>query len=354
MTGNSKDIGLYQRAGQDIFSFIEQNSHSKKTVVMSFFEIYCGKIFDLLNNRSKLEIREDAYQNIHIIGQTLKTVNNFQNMFDLICFGCNARTTSNTKKNNDSSRSHAILQIRIYEDGLPKGLLSFIDLAGNERGSDTYFHNAQTRIDGSEISKSLLALKECIRALNQEKSHIPFRGSKLTLLLKESFVGNCKTVMIANVSPNTSNCEYTLNTLRYADRVKYINKSSENESRRNISGVSINKGNISKKVLEKVKIIHKSEKKENVLQNNISVFGNFFTCKEESNRQTIDSLPMQFNPNFFFQEKMLQTVFLKEKYEQLIESAIDLEEDLIQSHQNHLKLIAHIAEEVFLVGNTVD
>lgn len=102
-------------------------------------------------------------------------------------------------------------------------------MAGNERGADTFDHDMQTRIDGAEISKSLLALKECIRALDQNHSHIPFRGSKLTMVLKDSFVGNCKTVMIANISPTVSNCEYTLNTLRYADRVKELKKDPQDK-----------------------------------------------------------------------------------------------------------------------------
>jgi kinesin family member 2/24 len=82
-------------------------------------------------------------------------------------------------------------------------------------------------MDGAEINKSLLALKECIRALDQDKSHTPFRGSKLTMVLKDSFVGNCKTVMIGCIGPSFSCCEHTLNTLRYADRVKELKKTGK-------------------------------------------------------------------------------------------------------------------------------
>ena len=103
-------------------------------------------------------------------------------------------------------------------------MMSFIDLAGSERGADTVDQNKQTRLDGAEINKSLLALKECIRALDLDKKHTPFRGSKLTQVLKDSFTGNSKTTMIANVSPTTACCEHTLNTLRYADRVKELKK----------------------------------------------------------------------------------------------------------------------------------
>ena len=101
------------------------------------------------------------------------------------------------------------------------GKLSFIDLAGSERGADTTHNSKQTRMEGAEINTSLLALKEVIRSLERKHGHTPFRGSKLTQVLKDSFVGEkTRTCMVACVSPSHSNCEHTLNTLRYADRVK--------------------------------------------------------------------------------------------------------------------------------------
>ena len=97
-------------------------------------------------------------------------------------------------------------------------------MAGSERGADVRDQDKTTRVDGAEINKSLLALKECIRALDLNKNHTPFRGSKLTLVLKDSLIGNCRTVMIGNISPSSANSEHTLNTLRYADRVKELKK----------------------------------------------------------------------------------------------------------------------------------
>eukprot|EP00826_Nyctotherus_ovalis_P049727 TRINITY_DN6029_c0_g1_i6.p2 TRINITY_DN6029_c0_g1~~TRINITY_DN6029_c0_g1_i6.p2 ORF type:complete len:386 (-),score=124.26 TRINITY_DN6029_c0_g1_i6:85-1242(-) len=141
----------------------------------------------------------------------------------VISYGLSVRTTGVTGANVDSSRSHGILQITMRNERRQNiGKISFIDLAGSERGADTINQDRQTRMDGAEINKSLLALKECIRALDQDKKHTPFRGSKLTLVLKDSFMGNCKTLMIANVSPTAGCCEHTLNTLRYADRVKEL------------------------------------------------------------------------------------------------------------------------------------
>ena len=164
-------------------------------------------------------------QRVKIMGLVEKQINNVEELMEIIDYGLSVRTTGSTAANLDSSRSHAIMQIGIKDvTGRMFGKLSFIDLAGSERGADTQEKDKQTRIDGAEINKSLLALKECIRARDQGKNHTPFRGSKLTQVLKDSFMGNCKTIMIANVSPCASCCEHTLNTLRYADRVKEMKK----------------------------------------------------------------------------------------------------------------------------------
>ena len=177
-----------------------------------------------------------------------------------------------TSANVDSSRSHAILQISLKEGKKMYGKMSFIDLAGSERGADTADTNKQTRMDGAEINKSLLALKECIRALDQEKKHTPFRGSKLTLVLKDSFIGNCKTVMIGNISPCAASCEHTLNTLRYADRVKELKKSSTDAS---MSSEPISKEDLLAKQLMLPRMQKNSTKRpttsENSNQNDMSI-----------------------------------------------------------------------------------
>ena len=225
--------GLYLLATQDIFALLNSDQYSKMVVGISFYEIYCSKAYDLLNNRELCQIRVDAKENVNIVGLKEKLINNPESLMSLIHYGSSVRITGTTGMNEDSSRSHAILQITLREQSSMKqyGKLSFIDLAGSERGADVTDTNKQTRLDGAEINKSLLALKECIRAMDQEKRHIPFRGSKLTLVLKDSFVGQCKTLMIGNISPAQSSCEHTLNTLRYADRVKELKKHGNNSNK---------------------------------------------------------------------------------------------------------------------------
>ena len=218
--------GLYLLSAVDMFNYLSMEKYSNLTFFVSFYEIYCNKLFDLLNNKNLLQAREDGKGNICIAGLIEKEINNLNELMNIIDFGLNGRTTGITGANLDSSRSHAILQIaiRTKDNNSNYGKISFIDLAGSERAVDTIDTNKQTKIDGAEINKSLLALKECIRALDQEKRHKPFRGSKLTLVLRDSFIGNCLTLMIANISPCLSCSEHTLNTLRYADRVKELRK----------------------------------------------------------------------------------------------------------------------------------
>ena len=97
-----------------------------------------------------------------------------------------------------------------------------VDLAGSERAADCQSNNRQRRLEGAEINKSLLALKECIRALDCKNGHIPFRASKLTMVLRDSFINAAvsKIVMIACVNPGSSSSDHTVNTLRYAERLK--------------------------------------------------------------------------------------------------------------------------------------
>lgn len=107
---------------------------------MSYFEIYCGKLFDLLNNWEAIIAWEDNKQNIQIVGLSKIESNSVEEVFDSIQKGNQLWITSTTGKNNESSWSHAILQFEIYSDNNAIGLLSFIDLAGNERGADTFGH----------------------------------------------------------------------------------------------------------------------------------------------------------------------------------------------------------------------
>ncbi|CCW66758.1 unnamed protein product [Phytomonas sp. Hart1] len=227
MLGKNSQEGIYLMAARDIYSRLEPGM----AIHVSFFEIYGGKLYDLLNERERLACREDSRGVINVCGLTEHRVQDTGHLMQIIDYGNNIRASGTTGMNSDSSRSHAILHITIVNSkNRFFGRFTFIDLAGSERGADTLDSDRATRLEGAEINKSLLALKECIRALDQNHRHIPFRGSKLTAVLRDCFTGNSRTVMIGNISPASGSCEHTLNTLRYADRVKELKKDRSNHS----------------------------------------------------------------------------------------------------------------------------
>lgn len=169
-------------------------------------------------------------------------------MLEIIEYGNSTRVTHATQANDESSRSHAICQINVYSQARQNhkiGQLMLVDLAGSERGQDTHSNNRIRRLEGAEINKSLLALKECIRAFDSKKRagkagagvHVPFRASKLTMVLRDSFISKAsavKIVMIACVNPSSFCTDHTLNTLRYAGRLKtsFVQGVSANSNRK--------------------------------------------------------------------------------------------------------------------------
>ncbi|CAF1072579.1 unnamed protein product [Rotaria sp. Silwood1] len=246
--------GIYAQTARDIFHRLSQPQYrSSIEIFVTFYEIYCGKVFDLLNNKKRLRVLEDQKGLVQVCDRKEQQVKSVQDVLNIIQHGMSIRTSGTTAANSNSSRSHAVLQIILKSTApisshsnvssssssrynnhnnpaVPRrlmkevGKMSLIDLAGSERGKDTASGDRLQRMEGSEINKSLLALKECIRALGRgDGSHVPFRGSTLTKVLRDSFIGDkSKVCMIAMVSPTHSDVENTMNTLRYADRVKEL------------------------------------------------------------------------------------------------------------------------------------
>ncbi len=232
-TGSGKTFtmqGIQGFVAEDLFALIlkyEEEQNLSINIYVSYFEIYGGRCQDLLNSRQRLNVREDGNGEVVVSDLMELQATSAETLHAIIETGNRNRTTHATESNDESSRSHAICQIAVKTMNQATGneqllgRLSLIDLAGSERGADTKSHNRQRRMEGAEINKSLLALKECIRALDSGSSHVPYRASKLTLVLKDSFTNRkSRTVMIAAVSPAASSADHTINTLRYADRIK--------------------------------------------------------------------------------------------------------------------------------------
>ena len=140
--------GLYVKAGRDIFDLLKRSENSHLLAFVSFYEIYQGQLYDLLNGRQRLHAREDGKQQVCITGLREIETHEVEQLMKVFEFGNNARSTGATGANADSSRSHAIFQIVLkHKDakGKLQGKLSFIDLAGSERGADRGETDKQTR-----------------------------------------------------------------------------------------------------------------------------------------------------------------------------------------------------------------
>ena len=230
-TGSGKTYtmkGLEKEAIDDLYKQSEKMGNIFDFYI-SFFEIYRGSLYDLLNNKNKVEILDDKNGKVHIYGLYNQIADSPEMMHHIIDSANAIRTTHNTITNETSSRSHAICNIVIKLKGSDEeyGKLSLVDLAGSERAQETQSNDKERRAEGAEINKSLLALKECIRALDEKKTnpdqHVPFRASKLTHVLRDSFVSKSdksRIIMISCIMPSYKCCNHSLNTLRYSDRLK--------------------------------------------------------------------------------------------------------------------------------------
>ena len=163
---------------------------------------------------------EDKNQRVQIFGLTnheARTPAELQYLFER-CWAL--RRTQQTSQNDTSSRSHCVYTLTIRTDTHVSSL-KLVDLAGTEW--DTGHYDKERRQESAEINKSLMALKECIRALENPspKNFIPFRGSKMTLMLRDSFIlPTAQVIMFVCVSPALSKMEHTLVTLRYANSIR--------------------------------------------------------------------------------------------------------------------------------------
>lgn len=233
MVGTEAQPGVMAMTISDLFALMDNDENPVDyKVSVTYVELYNEAIRDLLVHDSPdLELREDADGNSVVCGLERVEISSAGQMMSLLQAGNRRRTQEATGANQASSRSHAILEVQIDRTStiveknkvVHSGRLFMIDLAGSERASST-MNNGQRMVEGQHINRSLLALGNCINALGggHRAKYVNFRDSKLTRILKPSLGGNCRTVMIACISPATHHFEETYNTMNYANRAKNI------------------------------------------------------------------------------------------------------------------------------------
>ncbi|XP_074537113.1 kinesin-like protein KIF1B isoform X4 [Halichoeres trimaculatus] len=239
--------GIIPMLCEDLFEKINEDSNKEElsySVEVSYMEIYCERVRDLLNpkNKGNLRVREHPLLGPYVEDLSKLAVTSYTDIADLMDAGNKARTVAATNMNETSSRSHAVFTIVFTQKKHDSetdlstekvSKISLVDLAGSERADSTGAKGTRLK-EGANINKSLTTLGKVISALaevdnctskskkKKKSDFIPYRDSVLTWLLRENLGGNSRTAMVAALSPADINYDETLSTLRYADRAKNI------------------------------------------------------------------------------------------------------------------------------------
>ncbi|XP_069382363.1 kinesin-like protein KIF1B isoform X10 [Paralichthys olivaceus] len=239
--------GIIPMLCEDLFEKINDDCNKDElsySVEVSYMEIYCERVRDLLNpkNKGNLRVREHPLLGPYVEDLSKLAVTSYTDIADLMDAGNKARTVAATNMNETSSRSHAVFTIVFTQKKHDSetdlstekvSKISLVDLAGSERADSTGAKGTRLK-EGANINKSLTTLGKVISALaevdnctskskkKKKSDFIPYRDSVLTWLLRENLGGNSRTAMVAALSPADINYDETLSTLRYADRAKNI------------------------------------------------------------------------------------------------------------------------------------
>ncbi|CAH1790380.1 unnamed protein product [Owenia fusiformis] len=227
--GDERLQGVIPRIVNDVFNYIYQMDENLEFhIKVSYFEIYMDKIRDLLDvSKTNLAVHEDKNKVPFVKGITEQFVSSPEEVIDIMMAGKDNRHVAVTNMNEHSSRSHSVFLINIKQENLENqkklcGKLYLVDLAGSEKVGKTGAEGVVLD-EAKNINKSLSALGNVISALaDGNKSHIPYRDSKLTRILQESLGGNARTTVIICCSPASFNESETKSTLQFGQRAKTI------------------------------------------------------------------------------------------------------------------------------------
>lgn len=252
MTGGSgsyNDRGLMPRALEQVFGFIANSTETREYEVwLSYIQIFNEIGYDLLGipgeNNPRLEdlprvtLQEDSEGALHVRGLSAHKANNVEGALNILWNGDLNRVVCATSQNQASSRSHCIFTIHIRSrepgsDVVRQSKFNFVDLAGSERVAKTHADGAILQ-QARYINQSLFYLEQVIHALGKKRTdpdyHVPYRNSMMTMFLRDSIGGNCRTIMLATIAVETQNMNESVSTAQFAMSVGQIeNKASINE-----------------------------------------------------------------------------------------------------------------------------
>ncbi len=224
-TGSGKTYtmsAIHERACREIFELAEASDPALE-VFLTYVELAGDRCKDMLNEAAPVKMLTDAEGEVHLRGVVEARATGHAELHKMIIAASKLRATAATGVHDQSSRSHALCRVTLRHPGggdAVHGSFTMVDLAGTERNKDSLHHDAKLRKETTEINRSLMALKDCVRERAQGASHISFRKDKLTQLLKSCFtMPEAYTVVIATVSPSCSDTEHTLSTLQHSSQM---------------------------------------------------------------------------------------------------------------------------------------
>ncbi|KAL0232665.1 hypothetical protein GEMRC1_011412 [Eukaryota sp. GEM-RC1] len=238
-TGSGKTYTVASLQTNCISSIFAHPKISELEVSVSVFEIQGTNAYDLISPSTVVHINEDVFGHVNPRDATVVLATSEAQLQQVVADAFSHRKTVGTLRNDTSSRSHAVTRISFKNLVVPSaepGVLYLIDLAGSERASDQREHTPELRKQAKEINKSLMGLKECIRKrtlsfVDAKHHHIPYRQSKITLLLKDVFelrsLRQCRTCFFVCVSPLSQDVSHSINSLRYAAPMRVVSQGAK-------------------------------------------------------------------------------------------------------------------------------
>jgi len=221
--------GIMVRAVDDIFDKTAEDTEAEYRIHASYLQLYMETVQDLWDpTNADIQIQEDRQSGEVLLEPKPMSVEltDRNHIVQMLQLGEKNRTVANHRLNAHSSRSHAVLMLTVSkhttQNGAPtvqRGKLLLVDLAGSERQKSTQ-SVGQTLEEAKCINLSLTCLGKCINSLvdQSQQGHIPYRESKLTRLLKDSFGGSARTSLVVNVGPSVQYFSETLNTTKFGQR----------------------------------------------------------------------------------------------------------------------------------------
>lgn len=254
MIGSKDHPGIVTHSIREVFKLCNQRTTWNFKICLSVLEIYNETIFDLLTTgenpkpiwRKRTQIHDDG-KCIHIKGLSEIEIKHEEELLSYVLKSGKNRSSCMTTLNNDSSRSHLIVMLRIhgrntFQNCSTQGVLMLCDLAGSENCTSSLSENSMT--ESKYISKSLTVLGRVFEALYNKLMVIPFRDSKLTHILKPSLTGDAKFAFIVTISGKTDNLNNTIRVLNLARKVAQISLGQPRKNTINAVGKAIGRAEL--------------------------------------------------------------------------------------------------------------